>query len=349
MQSYKGECELVRRAQNGDRDCLNTLAVQMDRKIRQYITHHFSFDYATVEDLIQEVNLQVVKSLKDCHDPGKFWSWLYRITRNHINSYFRKRFSEKMHSVADMEALEYSRSSRHKPDNDLDWLFTKDLTERLRLALAFLPSDQRLVLMLRYYEQMKYREIVMATDSSIDQVRMKLYRGKQVLKKQVFHLDANPLELLETLGHIHLDSSGKTHGIYQYERKLLFELIEELPCLIYMKDQNSVFSYGNTITARSFGLQNPQALLGRTDFDFMPRSFSRKLYREEQEIMQSGQSVMNRGLRIDYDPAKVAKFSLCTKIPWRDEEGKVIGILGFNRYVEPTQPIYTGKMGFQEP
>ncbi len=333
MRSDQGECELVRRAQNGDRECLNRLAAEMDRKVRQHISRHFSFEKNTVDDFVQDINLQVLKSLYTCSQPEKFWPWLYRITQNHINSYFRKQFFEKTRAVSDMEALEYSCDARGEAKDELDRLHARDLTERLRLGLAFLPADQRLVLMLRYYEKMKYSEIARAIDNSLDQVRMKLHRGKETLKNQIFCFDADPTSLLETLGRMQLDSGGGAGSSSACERKLLFELVEELPCLVYLKDQNSIFSYGNTVTARSFGLPTAEALLGRNDFDFMPRRFCRKLFHEEQEIMQSGRAVLNRGLWVDFDPAKVARFSLCSKIPWRDKQDRIIGILGLNRYV----------------
>lgn len=333
MRSDQGECELVRRAQDGDRECLNRLAAEMDRKVRQHISRHFSFENNIVDDFVQDIHLQVLKSLYMCSRPEKFWPWVYRITRNHVNSYFRKQFSEKTRAASDMDAFEYSRGSRHEPKDELDRLDTRDLTERLRLALVFLPADQRLVLMLRYYERMKYIEIAQAVGSSLDQIGMKLHRCKETLKKRIFCSDTDPTELLLSLGRMQLDSADRASSSCACERKLLFELVEELPCLVYMKDHNSIFCYGNTVTARSFGLQTSEDLLSRNDFDFMPRYFSRKLFQEEQEIMQSGRGVFNRGLLVDFDPAKTARLSLCTKIPWRDNQGRIIGILGLNRYV----------------
>jgi len=343
MRSDEAVGELVRRAQDGERESLDRLAAEMERKVRQFVGRHFSFENNAVDDLVQEVNLQVLRSLYSCSRPERFWPWVYRITRNHINNYFRKRFVEKTRCMADMETLENRWGGRQNPKDGLERLYTRDLTERLRLALAFLPAEQRGVLLLRYYERMKYSEIARAIDNSLDQVRMKLHRGKEILKKQVFCCEADPTGLLETLGRMQRQAAGEGRGYTACEGKLLWELVEELPCLVYMKDENSIFSYSNPATARSFGLAAGEALLGRTDFDFMPRCFCRKLFHEEQEIMQSGRGVLNRGLWVDFDPEKTARFSLCTKIPWRDEQGKVVGILGCNRYVNQLSQFHAGK------
>ena len=54
------------------------------------------------------------------------------------------------------------------------------------------------------------------------------------------------------------------------ERNLLRSIVSNLPDQIYAKDRNSAFVFTNSSCACAMQAQSPQAMLGKTDFDFLP-------------------------------------------------------------------------------
>ena len=73
------------------------------------------------------------------------------------------------------------------------------------------------------------------------------------------------------------------------------------------------------------GVSSPADIIGKTDFDFFWKDIAGQLIKDEQEIMESGiaQDLEITGPLSD---GSTATF-LATKIPLRDHEGKVIGIV----------------------
>jgi methyl-accepting chemotaxis protein len=113
--------------------------------------------------------------------------------------------------------------------------------------------------------------------------------------------------------------------------RLLYTLLDVLPDLIYMKDAQSRFLLANQATVRAFGLERPEELIGKTDFDFHPPELAQQYYADEQALLQSGEPLINREEQY-YDQASGEMgWLLTTKIPFRDSHGKIAGFIGLNR------------------
>jgi two-component system sensor histidine kinase/response regulator len=113
------------------------------------------------------------------------------------------------------------------------------------------------------------------------------------------------------------------------EQRMLRTLIDNLPDFIYVKDAQCRFLLANVAVARVMG-GTPEQLLGKSDFDFYPRELATQYSEDELSVMRSGQPLVNReedGL----DPDGKKLSILTTKVPLRDNSGKVVGILGIGR------------------
>jgi PAS domain S-box-containing protein len=111
------------------------------------------------------------------------------------------------------------------------------------------------------------------------------------------------------------------------ERALLRTLMDNLPDLIYVKDQESRFVLVNKAVAEFMGAPSPEELIGRTDFEFYPYELATQYYADEQTIFQSGQSLMNKE-EFNQDREGNQRWVLSTKIPLQNSAGNVIGLVG---------------------
>jgi len=117
----------------------------------------------------------------------------------------------------------------------------------------------------------------------------------------------------------------------QSERNLLRTLIDHLPDYIYVKDLNSRFIIGNQAVARVMGANSPEALVGRTDFDFYPPEAAAQFYGDERQMFLTGQAML------DYEEPSpdlaggITRWILTSKVPLVDSEGRMTGLVGIGR------------------
>ncbi len=115
-----------------------------------------------------------------------------------------------------------------------------------------------------------------------------------------------------------------------HERTILRTLIDNLPDNIFVKNTESRFVICNLADARLLRAKTPDDVIGKTDFEFFPRELATSYYDDEQEVIRSGQPLLNREERT-IDPDGKTRWLLTTKVPLRDDNGKVIGLAGINR------------------
>ena len=112
-----------------------------------------------------------------------------------------------------------------------------------------------------------------------------------------------------------------------HERTLLRTMIDLIPAFIYAKDVGSRFIAMNAALARNMGT-DPDAAIGKTDFDFFTPDLAKKFYSDEQALIKSGQAI--RDLEepgFDHVTGK-PRTVVTSKVPLHDDNGEVIGIIG---------------------
>jgi len=115
-----------------------------------------------------------------------------------------------------------------------------------------------------------------------------------------------------------------------YERYLLNTLMDNIPDHIYFKDNKSRFIRVNRATANIFGLSDPSQAEGKTDYDFFTEEHAEPAFKDELEVMRTGKLLINKEEKETF-PGGVYKWASTTKVPLKDEEGKIIGTIGISR------------------
>jgi PAS domain S-box-containing protein len=114
------------------------------------------------------------------------------------------------------------------------------------------------------------------------------------------------------------------------ERNMLRTIIDNLPDRIYVKDAQSRFLINNLAHMRALGAGRMEDLLGKTDFDFRPTDIAQRSYDDEQQVLLSGEPLINREERTIL-PGGERGWILTTKVPLWDQQGNTIGIVGVSR------------------
>ncbi len=115
------------------------------------------------------------------------------------------------------------------------------------------------------------------------------------------------------------------------DRNLLRTLIDNLPDHVYVKDIESRFVLSNAANLHFMGFPSHDELVGKTDFDLFKPEDAQKFYHDEQRVIDSELPLINQeGYHRDPETGQ-ERWLLTTKVPFRDNQGRITGIVGINR------------------
>jgi RNA polymerase sigma-70 factor (ECF subfamily) len=133
------------------------------------------------EDAVQESLLLAFKALPSIEEPAKFASWLYAITRHVALRMSQRSRRERSRRVDLDEALIERSEALARP------LVARDAFEEawVRAAIDELDEDHRLILKLRFYDEMPLKRIAGFLDLPLTTVKWRLRRAKQLLREKL--------------------------------------------------------------------------------------------------------------------------------------------------------------------
>jgi diguanylate cyclase (GGDEF)-like protein/PAS domain S-box-containing protein len=114
------------------------------------------------------------------------------------------------------------------------------------------------------------------------------------------------------------------------ERNLFRTMMDNTSDHIYFKDAESHFLLINKAQAVVFGLDDPSKAVGKTDFDFFTEEHARQAFGDEQKIIQNEKPLVGVEEKETWPDGHETWVST-TKIPMRDQAGRIIGTIGISR------------------
>jgi PAS domain S-box-containing protein len=114
------------------------------------------------------------------------------------------------------------------------------------------------------------------------------------------------------------------------ERNLLRTLIDHLPDYIFVKDTEGRIVAHNAAYSRLGVTATPRERVGKTDFDLYPPEAAERYTAQEQQVMRSGQPLIETEER-GVDANGAPRWYLTTKLPLRDAQGNIAGMVGIVR------------------
>ena len=137
------------------------------------------------EDLAQETLLRGFRSLVSLEEPDKFGAWLYGIALRACKDWLKAKersqvtFSD-LSADRDPDEILYG-----QPRNDEPELDREDERRKLMTQVESLPEEFRVVLMLFYYQELKYRDIAQMLGVSAATVNARLTKARAMLRERL--------------------------------------------------------------------------------------------------------------------------------------------------------------------
>ena len=130
------------------------------------------------EDAAQETFLQAYKKLSTCRERSRFWSWIRRTAVNICLS--KRRCEYPMDELDTLGSIDCANADPVEAE-----VIRHAEAEEIRKAIAGLPADYRTAVVLRYQEQLSYKEIAEILGESLIVVQTRLYRARRMLAERL--------------------------------------------------------------------------------------------------------------------------------------------------------------------
>ncbi len=178
MEEKARDDRLVDRLRAGDAQAFEALVIAYQHRIFG-VAHRMLGNAAEAEEIAQEVFIRVHRSIAQFRGDARLSTWLYAITsRLCLN---RLASADRRLRRDDADALD-----RAPAEGDAAALVERsEVATALREAIAGLPEERRIVVVLRDLEGLSYEEISEALDLEPGTVRSRLHRARLDLKAKL--------------------------------------------------------------------------------------------------------------------------------------------------------------------
>lgn len=169
--------ELIKSAETveaGYRLLLQEFQQQLYWQIRKLV-----LDHEDAHDVLQNVFVKVFKGVKNFKGDSKLSSWLYRIAYNESMTFLTKK--RKQLQISDIEL-----QTKLVDQLEADVYFTGDEIQlALQKALAQLPNRQREIFNMRYYDEVKFKDIAQLLDLSEGAVKSSYHIAAKKIEQYI--------------------------------------------------------------------------------------------------------------------------------------------------------------------
>ncbi|MBR2403985.1 MAG: RNA polymerase sigma factor [Lachnospiraceae bacterium] len=178
---HKYIATLVLRAQAQNSDAFAELYGMTYNKVYNYACHYLK-DIHLAQDAVQEVYITALKNINKLKDPLLFVAWLNQISFHTCYDICEKK--NKKYGVVDDEILE-SICDDHISSNPERQTLDRDENRRLQEAINRLPVNEKEVIIMKFFNNMKLDEIANATDVSKSTVKRYLASAMERLQQSM--------------------------------------------------------------------------------------------------------------------------------------------------------------------
>jgi RNA polymerase sigma-70 factor (ECF subfamily) len=177
--------ELIVASQKGDMSSFEELLILYQDRVYTHCLH-LTGNAQDAQDLAQDVFIQAFRKINSFRGDADFGTWLHRIAVNLWINQFRK--NNKLSVVSYDEPVstgdgEMTRELITTEDSPQELVEASERAFIVQSALAKLPEEFKVVIVLRDLEGYRYEEIAEMVSCSLGTVKSRINRGRKLLRK----------------------------------------------------------------------------------------------------------------------------------------------------------------------
>ena len=177
FEDEKNVYELLQKVKQDDRGAFKTVTQLYQRKV-YLLAYSFFHNHDDAMDIVQETFLRFYQKAHMFQTGKSFQNWLLQITKNLCIDHYRKNYKKHNETLPEInvEDVHLGRS-----DSQVDSV-SSDLKKIFSHCLAKLSEKQRMIFVLKHYNQLKYREIAQILGIAVGTVKSLNHKAIQNLK-----------------------------------------------------------------------------------------------------------------------------------------------------------------------
>lgn len=137
----------------------------------------FAKDGDEAKDLTQDIFLKLFVKLGSFKGKSKFSTWLYAFTYNHCVNYVTRNTAKKF----EKKSVDYADIENISEDYDEASDFSDMRVDKLKKALELVSPDEKMILLLKYQDNLSIKEIESVLGIGESAVKMRIKRAKDKL------------------------------------------------------------------------------------------------------------------------------------------------------------------------
>ncbi|AYO31663.1 RNA polymerase sigma factor SigZ [Biomaibacter acetigenes] len=157
------------------KDDIGALWKELSSNLKTFILKKVGNEH-DAEDILQDIFLKIFTNLDQLKDNNRIYAWIYQITRNTINDYYRMRRIRA--EISDLP-------EKGVTSNDEDGIIN-ELVLCLKNMIQSLPDKYKQAIMLTELGGLTQRELAQKLGMSISGAKSRVQRGKTILKEKFF-------------------------------------------------------------------------------------------------------------------------------------------------------------------
>jgi RNA polymerase sigma-70 factor (ECF subfamily) len=149
------------------------------KRISFYISNIIPANHPYFEDLLQEIMMKIYNNLHTFNPIHSFKAWIYKITRNHCIDYIKDKKKE-LYASGEIEF------DKIYENNDPEKIMIQDdLVKKIDEYINSLSATDREISYLRFYENIRYKDISKIMDINVNTVKSRIRTIKIKLKEKL--------------------------------------------------------------------------------------------------------------------------------------------------------------------
>ncbi len=180
VKNEKDVLKYVQRCLDGDTNAFEWIVREYQKRI-YFTVLQVVMNHEDADDVLQETFIKAYTKLETYDESYPFYPWLYRIAINTSLNHQKKRARLRALSLDEIGETNGQADISESPQQMFD-MEGSELVARLKQALAKIPSEQRVVFLLRVNDGLSYQEISDTLEISIGTVMSRLSRARDKLR-----------------------------------------------------------------------------------------------------------------------------------------------------------------------
>jgi RNA polymerase sigma-70 factor (ECF subfamily) len=172
----KSDIELVNEFKNGNTSAFDEIVKRYQRKVYT-LARRILGNHEDADDIAQEVFIKLFYSLNDFKGESSLFTWIYRITVNECKSFLRKK---KIREFVQIDEVANLLKFGQTPDQEL---FEKEERNLIERAVEKLPTKQRMIFVMRFFEDLDYQEIAKILNKPIGTLKANYFHAVKKIQK----------------------------------------------------------------------------------------------------------------------------------------------------------------------